>query len=192
MPDSPAQHAAEPDQTDPVPDSGTEGVGLVRSALGAAGVLVGIYGAWLLLSRQDLGQLFSAAIWLGGGVIAHDGLIAIASLVAVAAGALVLPAAARTPAAVGLVVLGSLTLIAIPVLGSWSDEDNDTLLNRDYWINYAGIVAVALVAVAVAALVRARRGADTDDVPVPGAGAGEDADVDQDADQDADVGGDQR
>lgn len=130
-----------------------------RLGLGALGVLLGLYGAYLLLSRQDLDQLVSAAIWLGGGVVAHDGLIALASLAAVAVGARVLPASARPAAAVGFIVLGSLTLIAIPMLGRFGAEpDNPTLLDRSYWLGWSGIVVIVVAAVAVAALLRARRG----------------------------------
>lgn len=129
-----------------------------RNALGALGVLVGVYGAYLLLSRQEFDQLLSAAIWLGGGVVAHDGLIAILSLALVVLGARVLPAAARPAAAVGFIVLGSVTIVAIPVLGSFgAKDDNATLLDRNYWLGWSGIVVAVLLAVVVASVLRARR-----------------------------------
>ena len=135
------------------------GVSATRAALGALGVLVGLYGAWLLLSRQDLDQLVSAAIWLGGGVVVHDGLIALLSLAIVAAGARLLPRVARPAAAVAMVVVGSLTILAIPMLGSFgAKEDNPTLLDRNYWLGWSAIVVVALAAVVVAAVLRARAG----------------------------------
>lgn len=128
-----------------------------RNALGALGVLIGVYGSYLLLSRQDLDQLISAALWLGGGVIAHDGLIALLSLGVVALGARLLPAAARPSAAVGLIVLGSVTILAIPMLGSFgAKDDNATLLDRNYWLGWSGIVIAVLVAVVVASVLRAR------------------------------------
>ena len=135
----------------------------IRYLLGGLGVLVGVYGAYLLLSRQDLDQLFSAAIWLGGGVIAHDGLIALLSLGVVVVGARLLPAAARPSAAVGLIVLGSVTILAIPMLGSFgAKDDNATLLDRNYWLGWSGIVVAVLVAVVVASVLRARsHGVDT-------------------------------
>ena len=135
----------------------------IRYLLGGLGVLVGVYGAYLLLGRQDLDQLFSAAIWLGGGVIAHDGLIALLSLGVVVVGARLLPAAARPSAAVGLIVLGSVTILAIPMLGSFgAKDDNATLLDRNYWLGWSGIVVAVLVAVVVASVLRARsHGVDT-------------------------------
>lgn len=129
-----------------------------RNGLGALGFLVGVYGAYLLLSRQDFDQLVSAALWLGGGVIAHDGLIALVSLALVAAGARLLPSVARPAAAVGMIVLGSITILAIPMLGSFGAKgDNATLLDRNYWLGWSGIVVLVVVGVAVAAVLRARR-----------------------------------
>lgn len=52
-----------------------------RIVLAGAGVLLLGWGAWLLLSRQDLEQLFSVAVWLAGVVVVHDGLVAALSAV---------------------------------------------------------------------------------------------------------------
>lgn len=157
----------------------------IRSLLGALGVLVGVYGAYLLLSRQDLDQLVSAAIWLGGGVVVHDGLIALLSLVVVAIGARLLPVAARPSAAVGLIVLGSVTILAIPMLGRFgAKDDNPTLLDRSYWLGWSGIVVAVLVVVAVATAMRARRHTDpasdpaSDRAPAEAAGGSRDGEVD--------------
>lgn len=51
----------------------------IRFALVAAGALLLGWGAWLLLSRQDLEQLFSVAIWLAAVVVVHDGGLAVLS-----------------------------------------------------------------------------------------------------------------
>ena len=48
-----------------------------------------------------------------------------------------LPRAARAPAVVGFVVLGSVTLLAVPVLGRFGARpDNATLLDRDYVVGW--------------------------------------------------------
>lgn len=129
-----------------------------RVVLGAVGVLVTAYGAFLLLSRQDLGQLVGAAVWLASGVVLHDFVLAPVVIGLVGAGALVTPDRARVPVVAGLVVLGSTTLLAIPVLGRFGARaDNATLLDRDYgagWLAFAGLV---LLAVVVSTLLRARR-----------------------------------
>jgi hypothetical protein len=135
----------------------------VRPAIGALGVLVGLYGAWLLLSRADAGDLLSLAFWLGGGVLAHDvGVAAVTLMVAVLAMRW-LPSAARMPAAAGLVVLGTLTVVAIPFLGRFgAREDNPTLLDRNYFGGYLVVVALVVICVVVASVVRSRHSTNTE------------------------------
>lgn len=145
------------------PSSGTHGTGrgtiLVRASLGSAGVLVGLYGAYLFLSRQQQSrQLVSAAKYLVGGVVLNDLVIALLALGLGAVVVRLLPYAVRAPVAVGAVVLGSVTLLAVPVLlAKGRKPDNPTLLDRDFvagWWVFAGVVVVAVV---VAAVVRHRR-----------------------------------
>jgi hypothetical protein len=132
-----------------------------RIALGTLGVLVGLYGAWLLVSRQDLDQLVDAALWLASGVVLHDAVLAPVVLALVAVGARLAPAYARAPAVAGLVVLGTSTVLAIPVLGRFGARaDNPTLLDRNYtagWLVLAGLVLLCVIVGALAARRRARR-----------------------------------
>jgi hypothetical protein len=128
-----------------------------RLVTGGVGCLLGAYGAWLLLSRQDLGALVEVAVWLGAGVALHDGVLAPLVLLLVAVVGRVLPRAARGPAVALLVVLGSVTLLAVPVLGRFgAREDNPTLLDRPYVAGWAVLAALGLT-VAVAATVRRMR-----------------------------------
>ncbi len=133
----------------------------VRWAVGGLGVAAGLYGAYVGWTRSDGDQLVSTALWLGGGVIAHDVVIAAIGLVLVALAARVLPQAARAPAAVALVVLGPLTLIAVPFLGRFGAKaDNATLLNRPYVAGYlvlVGLVVLVIAGMAVARAARSRR-----------------------------------
>lgn len=130
-----------------------------RVSLGAVGVLVAGWGAWTLLTNQRPDQLVAAATWLVGGVIAHD--IVLAPLVLAVGWLLVrmLPSWVRGPATAGAVVLGTVTLVAVPVLGGWGRRaDNPSLLPRDYWSGWlllAALVAIAVVAGAYA--VRSRQ-----------------------------------
>ena len=129
-----------------------------RLVTGATGLLLGAYGAWLLLSRQDSERLRDAGVWFVSGVVLHDALLAPLVIALAALGARLLPRPARAPATVGLVVLGSVTLLAVPVLGRFGARaDNVTLLDRSYtagWLLLAGLV---LTSVVVATVVRARR-----------------------------------
>lgn len=52
-----------------------------RTVLAAAGVLLLGWGVWLMLTRQDLDQLASVALWLIAVVVVHDGLVAVLSAV---------------------------------------------------------------------------------------------------------------
>lgn len=141
----------------------TRGVASVRYGLGAVGVLVGVYGAYLFLSRQqESRQIISAAKYLVGGVVFSDLVVAVVALVV---GYLVLrfvPSAARAPVVVGGVVLASVTLLAVPVLLSKGRKpDNPTLLDRDYTAGWLVFAAVVVVAVVVAVVLRLR-GAHTE------------------------------
>ncbi|MGB0099554.1 MAG: hypothetical protein WBP61_04665 [Nocardioides sp.] len=133
----------------------------LRIAIGGVGVAVGAFGAWLLLTRQDLDQLLNAAIWLAVGVVLHDFVLAAITLLL---GALVLrrlPGPARAPAVVGFVVLGSVTLLAVPVLGRFGARaDNATLLDRDYAMGWLLLAALTLVAVLIATALRSRAAGD--------------------------------
>ncbi|MDF1605541.1 hypothetical protein [Nocardioides sp. YIM 152315] len=128
----------------------------VRGAAGALGVLLAAYGAWLLVSRGH--DLLDVAVWLTAGVVLHDGVLAVVTVALGALAVRLLPAPARAPAVVGFVVLGSATLLAVPVLGRFGARpDNPTLLDRDYTSGWLVLAGLTLVAVVGAALVRSRR-----------------------------------
>ncbi|GAB3261104.1 hypothetical protein [Nocardioides dilutus] len=130
----------------------------LRILLGGVGGLLGAYGAFLLLSRQDPGQILNAATWLVSGVVLHDFVLAPVVVGLVVVGGRVAPVAARVPAAGALVVLGAATLLATPVLGRFGARpDNPTLLDRDYTAGWLALAGVVLLATVVATLVRSRR-----------------------------------
>jgi hypothetical protein len=95
-----------------------------RLLVGAAGVALVVVGAVLLL-RRGLADVADAVLWLGGGVLGHDGVLA---PLAVVVGAVVVP---RLPTSLrpALVVTGvvTATLVAAtlptvvkhPALGWW-------------------------------------------------------------------------
>jgi len=121
----------------------------VRLAVAAVGLAAAGYGVVLMVDtgRQNIARTL---VWLVGGVVAHDAVLAPATIGLVVIATRALPPWVRGPAAVGLVVLGSLTLLAIPVLGRFGARpDNPTLLDRDYsagWLVLGGLVLVAVVA----------------------------------------------
>lgn len=133
-----------------------------RKLLGAFGVLATAYGGWLLLQRGG-DNLVGALVWLVGGVVVHDAVLApIVIGLGWVAGRL-LPDRLIGPVAAGALVLGTVTVVAVPVLGRFGARpDNPTLLDRSYgsgWLLLAGLTVVGVV-VMVAVDARHRRGPD--------------------------------
>ncbi|CAM3570247.1 hypothetical protein [Nocardioides zeicaulis] len=132
-----------------------------RVVVGAAGVALGLYGLGLLLSRQDPRQWLEVALWLAAGVVAHDVVLSALVVGACLLGSRLLPLPWRAPAVVALVVWGTLTVIAVPVLaGGGVRADNPTLLDRPYVATWWAASAIVVLLVAAAGLLRARTARD--------------------------------
>lgn len=117
----------------------------VRGGFILLGTVGMAYGAWLLLSRQDLGQVVEVMIWLAAAVVIHDGILAPAVLALGWLGGRLLPRAVARGAVTVLMLLGPVTLVAIPVLGRFGAKpDNPTLLDRDY---VQGLLVFAILCV---------------------------------------------
>ena len=128
-----------------------------RFALGAAGVVPGLFGTYQLLSL-GLDNLVGTVIWLAGGVILHDGVLAFATTAVVGVGALIVPRHLKAPLAAAFLVLGTVTLTAVPVLGRFGARaDNPTVLDRNYLVGWLLLAAVVGVATAAGVLLRGRR-----------------------------------
>jgi hypothetical protein len=135
-------------------------VGRGRLVLGALGTLTAAYGAWLLLSRQDAAGNLDALLWLVGGVVVHDALLAPVVIGLGVVLSRVVPAGAWAAAVAGLVVLGTLTLLAVPFLGGFGRDnapDNTTLLDRDYTVGYLVLIVTVLLLVALPVWLATRR-----------------------------------
>lgn len=128
----------------------------MRAVLVGLGLAVGVYGGWLLL---DLGwdNLVATLVWAAAGVLAHDGLIGPALVVGALVVARAVPPRVRAPITAGLIVLGTVTMTAVPVLGRFGERpDNPTLLDRNYAAGWA-VFALLVVVVTAAAALRAVR-----------------------------------
>ena len=124
----------------------------LRLLIGGLGLGAAGYG---LVQLLDLGtaNLRASGSWLIGGVLLHDGVLAPITLLVWFVVTRVL--SIRLPAAVvvGAVVLGSLTLVAVPVLGRHhARPDNLTLLDRPYLLGWFVVAGLTLLAVTVAVL----------------------------------------
>jgi len=132
-----------------------------RIVIGAAGLGAAAYGL-VLLVRNGLDDLVAAGVWLAAGILLHDFVLVPLTLAACWLAMRVVPPGRRVPLAVGLIVLGSLTVLAIPVLGRFGERpDNPTLLDRDYTAGWVVVAALTLSAVVVGLVVSARTGRRT-------------------------------
>jgi len=123
----------------------------LRITLGGVGVLIAGYGGWLLFSRQDLRQLTNLAEWIVGGIVLHDAVLAPVVVVVGWLCARALPVHPRGLLVRTVILLGPVTLIAVPVLfGGGSDPTNPTIDGRHYGHGWA-VVALACVLVALLA-----------------------------------------
>ena len=125
-----------------------------RVAIGAVGVLAGAYGLFTLLQR-GLGNLWATAVWLAGGIVLHDFVLAPLTLALAAVVVALVPRSVRGIVTAALVVLGTVTLSAVPVLGRFGARpDNPTLLDRNYLVGWLLLVAVVCVCAGAAVLRR--------------------------------------
>jgi hypothetical protein len=129
----------------------------LRLLIGAVGVLMGAFGLLRLL-QHDLHHLPNVVLWLAGGVAVHDGILAPLTIGAVVLGTRVLPQRLWLVVATGLVVLATVTITAIPVLGSWGARpDNPTLLDRNYVAGWVVLVVLVILVSLVRLTPRWRR-----------------------------------
>lgn len=128
----------------------------VRGVLGAVGVAMIAWGAWLALDLRP-GSLVSVVTWAAGAVIVHDLLLAPLVVAAGVGIARFAPPPSRTPVALLLAGWALVTAASLGVLsGQGGKPDNASLLTGDYLAWWGGgTVVVALLAVAL--VVRGRR-----------------------------------
>lgn len=125
---------------------------VLRLLLGLGGVTLIAVG---LLNSLALGfiDLLWLGLWLGAGLVVHDGLLApgTAGLSKVTAR---WPARRRRIALVATVTIGSLTLIALPmIMQQDAVPGNPTLLGRNYLVGWAVACLLVLAGAALAALI---------------------------------------
>ena len=130
-----------------------------RVLLAVLGLLVGLYGVVRLLGL-GWSNLVATAPWVAGVVVAHDVLLAPLVVVIGVAAARRLPDWSRRGALAVLVVLGSVTLLAVPTLGRFGAKaDNPTLLDRPYGAGWLAVAGIVLAVAALLAVVGRRKGA---------------------------------
>jgi hypothetical protein len=124
----------------------------VVPGLAAAG-----FGVVGLLGAGDDVPLRSWLAWFVGSALLHDLVLAPVVVVVGALARRFLPRPARGPVAVGLVVSGVLTLVALPFALNPGDNTEPGFLPLDYGRNLALLVAAVMTVATVSAVVRVRR-----------------------------------
>lgn len=130
---------------------------VVRVALIGVGLLGMAWGLLLVLERPA-SEWVSIAVWFAVPAVLSD--LVLLPVIALVGWSLTrwLPPWARLPAQAALTVIGSLTLIALPFLGTPGlRPDNPTLLNRDYPLGLTVYAAVVVTAATTWALLRRSR-----------------------------------
>lgn len=130
---------------------------VARVLLGGGGTAMIGFGA---VSLWQVGpqNLLATLPWLVGGVVLHDAVLVPLVLLLAVTGASLLPPWLRAPVGGGLLVLGAVTLLAIPVLGRFGAKaDNPTLLDRSYLAGWLVLATLVAVGTGLSARVRLRR-----------------------------------
>ena len=124
---------------------------MIRGFLGLAGVAAIGWGLWLL--RDDgLERWRSQAIWLAGGVLAHDAVLAPLVVLLGVAAARVWQPRARAVVAAGFVVWATVTVaVANVLLPIGGRPDNPSLMNRPYVVAWLVFTAFVIAAAVIAA-----------------------------------------
>ncbi len=120
-----------------------------RIVIGSAGVLLGLFGVFRLLTQIPGADLLVLFVWLLGALVIHDGLL---SPLVVGVGAVIarfVPPRARGFLQGGLVVGAAVTVIALPLIHR---EDTQpavkAILRQDYAANLGiliGLIAAGAV-----------------------------------------------
>ena len=114
-----------------------------RLTLGTAGVLLGSFGVYRLITQEPHAKLVDLVKWLAGALVIHDGIIA---PVVVAVGwviAHVVPPRARRYLQTGLIVGALITIVAIPLIyRRGSQPISKAILLRNYGGNLTILLGI--------------------------------------------------
>jgi hypothetical protein len=155
--------------------SGTwAGIRRIRVVIGGAGVLLGMFGVFRLVTQIPGRSLLGLAVWLVGALVLHDAVLSPA-VVGIGTALRKAPPRARTYLQGALIAGGLVTVIAIPLIYRTGSQPRvKAILGQDYGSHLVWLLAL-ISAVAVLSylgrVLRGRRAAGaapvTDDRPAP-------------------------
>lgn len=130
---------------------------LVRILLGVVGGLLLAYGGARLLHGLPLPTLLVLAGWLLAALVIHQGVLSPAVL-AVGAALRSLPDRARGFVQAALIMVGAVTVIAIPlIIRQFSQPAGKAMLLQQYGINLALLVGIIALGTLIAYAIRVAR-----------------------------------
>ncbi len=136
-------------------------MGRWRVVLAVAGIGLGLYGAGRLLTDVNWSSLVLVGLWLILALVIHDGLLSPA-VVAVAALLGRIPPRARRFLQFGLIMAALVTVIALPMINQQGRQPpSKALLQQDYGINLAILLAIIAAGSLAAYAVRVARDRST-------------------------------
>ena len=138
-----------------------------RLVIGAAGVLLGLYGVFRLVTEIPNANLTVLGLWLLAALVIHDGVLAPIVVAVGWAVAHVVPARARRYLQAGLVVAALVTVVAVPLIYR---EDTQPAVKAILRQDYGGNLTLLLGIIAAASLLlyAARVARDTRPAATPG------------------------
>jgi len=115
----------------------------LRLPIGIAGVLLGLFGLFRLLTQEPPFELIMLALWLIGAIVIHDGIL---SPIVVGVGwavARVVPPRARRFLQGALIVAALVTVIAIPMIYRRDSQPRaKTMLQQNFGGNLTLLIGV--------------------------------------------------
>lgn len=122
----------------------------LRLVLGGAGVLLGLFGVFRLITQVAVHDLLYLLMWLIGALIIHDGIVSPALLALGRLIGVTTPPRARLYLQGALIVAGAVTVIALPLIyRAHSQPPVKALLEQ----NFAANLGILLAVIAVVAVV---------------------------------------
>lgn len=129
----------------------------IRGLLLATGLIMGLWGLWLMRDFS-FEQLRSAGLWLIGGIVFHDAILAPIVVLYGFVHFKTIPGYARKPATIGLILWGTISAAVFNVLsGQGGKPDNDTVINRPYLTSWLVLTVILALVVAVNIMLRRPR-----------------------------------
>lgn len=130
----------------------------LRLALGLAGVLLGLYGVYRLLTEEPNHKVIMVALWLAAALVIHDGILSPVVVTVGWAIARVVPPRARRYLQAGLIMAALVTVVAIPLIYRRDSQPRSkAMLQQNFGGNLTVLLSIIGVLILLVYAVRVAR-----------------------------------